>query len=134
LLRKVILDSNFLFLPLKDGIDIFSEVERVLSAKPQIILLTPVMEEVKRLAMYSRENKIRREANFALKLAERCQKVNFMEKSEEKVDDLLIRAAEEMGGIIATNDRGLRQRLRSHGFPVIYARSRSHLVLEGYSS
>jgi len=52
----------------------------------------------------------------------------------EKVDDLLIRAAGEMGGIVATNDRGLRHRLRASGLPVIYSRAKSHLVLEGYSS
>jgi len=128
------LDSNFLFLPLKGGVDIFSEIERVLSAKPDLILLTPVLKEIERLATRSGKPSVRRDAAFASKLAERCRKVDFEVRLGEKVDDLLIRAAGEMGGIVATNDRGLRHRLRASGLPVIYSRAKSHLVLEGYSS
>ena len=130
--RKVILDSNFLFIPAKGGIDIFSEMERVLPVKPELILLTPVMKEIERLATRSKEPSVRRKAVFASKLAERCRRVDFGESPSEKVDDLLIRAAVEMGGIVATDDSGLRRRLRAIGLPVIYSRAKSHLVLEGY--
>lgn len=126
------MDSNFLFIPSKGGIDIFSEVERVLSVKPELILLTPVMEEVERLAARSKESSVRRKAAFASKMAERCRRVDFEGRPGEKVDDLLIRAATEIGGIVATDDSGLRRRLRTIGLPVIYSRAKSHLVLEGY--
>ena len=71
---KVILDSNALFVPLEFKIDIFSEVERLLNRNVNFVLLSPVKRELELLTA-KESPKIRREAAYALKIAEKCQYV-----------------------------------------------------------
>ena len=71
---KIILDSNALFVPLEFKIDIFAEVERLLNRNVDFILLSPVKRELELLAAKD-SPKIRREAVYALKLAEKCKYV-----------------------------------------------------------
>ena len=71
---KIILDSNALFVPLEFKIDIFSEVERLINRNVDFVLLSPVKRELELLAA-KESPKIRREAAYALKLAEKCQYV-----------------------------------------------------------
>ncbi len=71
---KVILDSNALFVPLEFKIDIFEEVKRLLNRNVEFVLLSPVKRELEMLAAKD-SPKIRREAVFALRLAEKCKYV-----------------------------------------------------------
>ena len=71
---KVILDSNALFVPLEFKIDIFEELKRLLNRNVEFILLSPVKRELEMLAAKD-SPKIRRQALFALKLAEKCKYV-----------------------------------------------------------
>jgi len=130
--KKVLVDSNFLFLPVSRGINIFSEVERLLNSKAEFIVLTPVFDEIKRLTLKTKKLKLRKNAIFALNLAEKLTRMDF-ESYGRTVDDCLVEAALKYGFIVATGDMKLRKKLRSLGVPVIYPRkSGKYLVLEGY--
>ncbi|MGP3666813.1 MAG: type II toxin-antitoxin system VapC family toxin [Candidatus Bathyarchaeota archaeon] len=130
--RKVILDSNFLLLPLNLKIDIFTEVEKLLATKVEFILVPEVLSEVEKLA--GKKASISRKAKIALQLANtKCVKMDFKEKPlNVNVDDYIANLAEKYGYIVATADIRLKKKLRDKGIPVIYPRSRKHLVLEGY--
>ncbi|MGA2877153.1 MAG: hypothetical protein ABSE82_16680, partial [Nitrososphaerales archaeon] len=67
---KVILDSNALFVPLELKIDIFEETKRLLNRNLDFILLSPIKHELELLAAKN-SPKTRREASYALKLAEK---------------------------------------------------------------
>jgi len=129
---KVILDSNFLFVPSQFHVDIFEELTRLLNRRVDPILLSPTEQELLRLAEQG-SPKTRRQASLALELAERCRTVHVDRRSGETHDDVIVRVAKEWGCPVATNDRVLRKRLRRENVPVVFLRQRSHLQVEGFT-
>jgi len=127
---KVILDSNFLFIPSQFQIDIFEELMTLLNQKFEPILLSPTHKELHRIAKKSLP-KMWRHALLALKLAEKCRIIEVKQGLEETPDDVITRVATDWKCPVATNDRALRKRLRDKNVPVIYLRQRSHLEMEG---
>jgi hypothetical protein len=126
---KVILDSNALFVPLKFKLDIFVEVERLLNRNIDFVLLTPVKHELELLA--ARDSpKIRKEAAYALKLAEKCKFVAVDDQEKLSTDDVIVKVAKAWNAPVFTNDRQLRKRLRDISVPVIYVRQKSRLEID----
>jgi rRNA-processing protein FCF1 len=129
---KVILDSNAFFIPLEFKMDIFEELKRLLNRNIEFTLLSPVKHELETLANGD-EPKLRRQANFALRLAEKCKLVAVEPKNQE-TDDIILRVAKNWHAPVFTNDRLLRQRLRDISVPVIYLRQKSRLDIDGLIS
>ncbi len=127
---KVILDSNFLFIPLQFRIDIFEAMKTVLNRKHEVIVLSTTLNELQELAQRGTPN-LRKQIEMALKLAERCRVVAVGKNKDESNDDVILRVAQEWKCLVATNDRMLRRRLRDISIPVIYMRQKSQLALEG---
>jgi uncharacterized protein len=127
---KVIIDSNALFIPFQFKIDLISELDNLLERRYELILLSPVKQELEALA--SRGSlKMRKMASSALKLAEKCRKVELKVPEATLVDDAIIEAAKDFGAMVFTNDRQLRRRLRDISVPVIYLRQKSRLAIDG---
>jgi hypothetical protein len=127
---KIILDSNFLFIPSQFRIDIFEELLSLLNQKFEPILLSVTRQEL--LAMAKKSSpKIRKQASLALKLAQKCHVVQVTQGEEETHDDVVVRIAQEWKSPVATNDQMLRKRLRKKGIPVIFLREKARLALEG---
>ncbi len=127
---KIILDSSFLFIPSQFKIDIFEESAAVLNQRFEPLILSSTYEELQRIAQ-SGSPKLRRQAAFALKLAQKCRRIDIEKRQEESHDDVIVRVASEMACCVATNDRVLRKRLRRKSVPVIYLRQKSRLAVEG---
>ena len=127
---KVVLDSNFLFIPSQFQVDIFEELSKLLNQRfDPIILSSTRMELLKKMKKGSPT--MRKKASLALELAERCHLVDVKQDSEETSDDVIVRVAAEWKCPVATNDRMLRKRLRNINVPVIYLRQKSRLEMEG---
>ncbi len=129
---KVILDSNALFIPLEFKIDIFEEVRCLLNRNVEFVLLSPVKHELELLAAGD-EPKLRRQASFALKLAEKCKFVTVGDRGDT-ADDVIVRVAKNWCAPVFTNDRLLKGRLRDISVPVIYLRQKSRLDIDGLIS
>lgn len=127
---KVILDSNFLFLPLQFKIDIFEAIKNLLNRKHELTVLSTTVDELQELAQKG-SPKVRKQAKMGLKFIERCRIVAVRRSSGESNDDVILRVARKWKCPVATNDRMLRQRLRDISIPVIYLRQKSRLELEG---
>jgi rRNA-processing protein FCF1 len=127
---KVILDSNAWFVPLQFKIDVFGELARLLNRNFELILLSPVKRELEILAEKGAP-KMRKNACYALKFAERCRLVEVDASASALVDDVIVRVAGEWGSPVFTNDKQLRRRLRDISVPVIYVRQKSHLEIDG---
>lgn len=127
---RVVLDSNFLFVPSHFQVDIFEELANLLNQRFVPIILTSTMREVQGLAK-SDSSKEQKQALLALKLAERCCLVPVEKGLGESYDDVIVRVASEWKSPVATNDRELRRRLRSLRLPVIFLRQERRLMLEG---
>jgi len=130
---KVILDSNFLFIPLEFKVDIFEELMKLLNQNFDPILLSPTHRELLRIAEQG-SPKMRKLASLALKLAEKCRLVQVEPLSGETHDDVIVRVAKEWVCPVATNDRELRKRLRKEKVPTIFLRQRAYLEAEGLIS
>jgi len=129
-MQKIILDSNFLFVPFQFQIDILKELESIMGRFEPIVLSTTV-EELKKLAT-TKSEKTRRQTSSALRLTEKCTLVTAEKNPEDTSDDVILRKAKEWACPVATNDRNLRKRLRKEAIPTIYLRQRKRLELEGY--
>jgi rRNA-processing protein FCF1 len=126
---KVILDSNFLFVPFQFQVDIFEELGKVLG-KAEPVVLSTTLEELNSLRG-RRSEKMRRQASAAIKLAERCRIVEVERGSDESFDDVVLRMAKKWKCLVATNDADLRRRLRESDMPVVFLRQKSHLEVDG---
>ena len=127
---KVILDSNFLFVPSQFRLDIFEELATLLNQHFKPVLLSSTQKELQGLVK-SNSPKKRKQALLALKLAEKCRVVAVDKGSKETYDDVIVRVAAEWKSPVATNDRELRRRLRNIGAPVIFLRQKHRLEMEG---
>ena len=123
---RVLLDSNFLFLPVQFHIDIFEAIPDLLCRRVEFVLPSPVYEEVKRAA-----RRYKGPERLAAALADRCRVVEVERLPGESVDDLIVRLAREWRCVVATNAARLRRRLREVGVPVIYLRGLGKLEMEG---
>jgi uncharacterized protein len=130
---NIILDSNALFTPLELKIDIFEELKRLLNRNIEFVLISPVKTELELLA--NKESaKTRRQANFALRLAEKCKFVIVDVSDKYTTDDAIVKVAKDWNSPVFTNDSQLKKRLRDISVPVIYVRQKSRLEIDGLIS
>jgi len=127
---KIILDANFLFIPLQFKIDIFEELADLTNQRFEPILLSTALQELQTMATQGSLPK-RKQASFALNLAKKCHQIKVEKKVGETSDDVILRIAIEWNSPVATNDRELRRKLRAKNIPVIFLRGKSRLELEG---
>ena len=127
---KVVLDTNFFFVSSQFNVDFFQELAKLLNRRFEPILLSSTQKELERLAESSSPKK-RKQAQLALKLAEKCRLVPVEKGLNETYDDVIFRVSAEWKSIVATNDRKLRKRLRKIGIPVIFLRQKRRLEGEG---
>jgi len=126
---RVILDSNALFVPLQFKLDVFEELGTLLNANYEPILLSPIRREIERLTQKG-SPRARKNAAYALKLAEKCKPVK-PEAYSATPDDIVVEVAARWKCPVFTNDRLLRKRLRDINVPVIYVRQKSRLEIDG---
>jgi len=126
---RVLLDSNFLMIPLELHIDVFEEIQNLLGKRVEFILIKPVYDELRTLSTES--SKVGRQAAYALKLTKRCTIMNVKTKASESTDDAIARVAKDTGTMVATMDLELKTKLRNINVPVIYVRERSRLEVDG---
>lgn len=127
---KVLFDTNFLLVPIRFGVDIFTEAERALNQLVEPTVSTGVLRELESLKEESGP-RFQRELGFAMSLTSRCVVVEDEPHEGETVDDHLVRLASEGGYVAATNDSELRKRLRRSGVKVLYMRQMRYLELDG---
>jgi rRNA-processing protein FCF1 len=127
---KVILDANFLFIPLQFNVDVFDELSKLLNRKYEPVILSSTKKELEGLAESSSQ-KIQKQALLALRLAKKCNFINIEKAQNESYDDVIVRIASEWKVPVGTNDKDLRKRLRKIGTPVIFLRQKKHFEMSG---
>lgn len=130
LLPRILFDTNFLMIPLRFGVDIFEEAERVLNQPPEYYVTRSVLKEIAQLKKGASPSFVK-ELSFAEKIAERCSVLEVEVEDGETVDDSILRTAEKKRFIVGTTDVGLRKKLRAVGVKVLVLRQRRYLELLG---
>jgi hypothetical protein len=124
-MKRIILDTNFLTIPYQFNIDVFEEIERIIEEDYELVTLDCVVEELKR--MMESKGKDAVAARVALELIKK-KNVKVIKTKEKKVDNTIIKLADK-NTIVATNDKGLRKKLKNKNVKVLYLRSKKRLAI-----
>lgn len=127
---KIILDSNAFFVPIYFKIDIFREIKRLLNRNIELILISPIKQELE-LLVTKDSKKNNRNAALALSLALKCKYIKLDVPKDVLVDDIIVEKASNWKAVVFTNDRMLKKRLRNISVPVVYVRQKSFLEIDG---
>ena len=122
--KIVILDSNAIMMLFEFSINLEDELTRLLG-KYHILVPKPVFKELKVLSEKGKGTK-KINAKSSLKLIERYE---IAEIDERIVDDSVLSLAEKTNGIVLTNDKELKKRLKEKSHKVIFLRSKKKLAI-----
>ena len=122
--KAVILDSSAVMMLFEFSIDLEDELTRLLG-KFHIVVPRPIFEELKLLSEKGKGKK-KLIAKPSLELIKKYEIVN----AEGNGDDAVLNLAKKLSGIVITNDRELRKRVKESSLQTIYLRGKSRLVLE----
>jgi len=125
---KILCDTNFLLVPLRFGVDVFTDADEALNDLTNFYVSSRVLDEINLLKEDAKPG-LEKELLFALKMAEQC--VLIEDDSDIAVDDSMIQLAKKNGMVLGTTDSELRKRAREECVKVIYLRQRRYLVLDG---
>ena len=123
---KLIIDTNFLLIPFKFKIDIFSEFTRICNFNYKLFIFEQSINELKNI-IEKQSGKDKKAAQFALKLIE-LKHINII-KSEQKDVDWLILSKSDKDTVVATLDSNLKRELLKKGISVIILRQKKYLQL-----
>lgn len=124
---KILLDTNFLLIPVEFRVDIFSELERLMDGKYKIYVLKQTIEELKNI-QEQQKGKNRQAAKIALQLIEN-KKINILYiGSKKSVDEIIIELADK-NYIIGTQDKLLRKKLKQKNAKLLTLRQKNHLII-----
>ena len=127
---RILFDTNFLMIPLRFGVDVFEEAERVLNQPPEFYVTRSVLKEIEHLKQDAGPSFVK-ELSFAEKIAERCIVLEVEVEDGETVDDSILRTAKNKRFIVGTTDAELRKKLRDAGVKVLVLRQRRYLEIMG---
>lgn len=122
--KTVILDSSALMMCFEFSIDLEKELTRLLG-RYCIVVPSSIVRELEFLAKTT--GKKRGKAKASLKLVENYDTIDT---DERYGDDSIVELAKKMNGVVVTNDKELRRRLKKLSLSVIFLRAKKMLVLE----
>lgn len=125
---KLLVDTNFLLIPVRFKVDIFTESQNAVNDIVEFFVSSRVLDEIQILKDRSKGTFVR-ELKLAEKLSENCTVIH--DNSSTRVDQSLINLAVSEDMMIGTADSELRQNARKAGVKVVYLRQKRYLVLDG---
>ncbi len=125
---KILLDTNFLLIPGQFGVDIFSEIRRICDFSYVLVVVPETIAELEGIISSMRSNgKDKRAARLALQFLKRFRvKVLKNRKLYKRADEAILAIADK-NSCVATQDRGLKRRLREKAVRLIILRQRQYL-------
>ena len=127
----VLLDTNFLLLPFQiPRVRLFQELDRLIPGRYKLVVLDVCLEELENLSKLhkGKRNMFLKAKEFAEK---NCEVIRVDRDKFKAVDEAIVEYAKRLKAVVATNDRGLRAKLRKEGIPQVYLRGYDHLELYG---
>jgi rRNA-processing protein FCF1 len=107
-MKKILLDTNFFLAPFQLGINIFTEFDRIMEEPYVMMTIGPVKKELEKIAK-SGKGDDKAAARLGVHLARNIE----VAEAEGKADDAIVDYMEKDEDLmVATNDSGLRKRLK----------------------
>ena len=123
-MKKIILDTNFLLIPLQFRVDIFTEFERICDFTYGLYAYDKTIDELKNI-MQTASGKDRKAAEFGLKLI-KLKNISIIKSGQKDVDSLILEGLDK-DTIVATQDIKLKKELLEKGVSVIILRQKKYL-------
>lgn len=124
-MKKIILDTNFLLIPAKFKVDIFSELERICAFGCRLFIIDKTLDELDRIVK-EQKGKDKAAAKLALLLL-KDKKVNVIAtKGEGTVDEHILKLE---GYAVATQDVILKRKLKKKHIQIITLRQKRYLIM-----
>ncbi len=141
----VLLDSNFLYVPVQFKVDIYDEIPRFVEEKTELIVLTGVRDELASKVKRESTRQSARDGMLALQILakkvdeQKARLVKIDPHAGEAIDDYVVRAAIKARNdaivllgtniyatriYVATNDKQLKRKLDAEGIGVLHLRQR----------
>lgn len=124
-MKKIILDTNFLTIPVQFNLDIFEEIDRIIEEEYELATTDGVIEELEKLAKSKGKDAIA--ARVGLELVKK-KNIRIIKTSEKNTDEYILKISDK-NTIVATNDQVLKQRLKHKNVKTIYLRSKKYLEI-----
>ena len=128
----VLLDTNFLMIPYQFKIDIFSELDRLIPEGYKIVILSTVVDELKKIQEIAR-GKDKISARIGLQLIEK-KNLEIIEglkitKGLGRADKAILDFAcqNKENTIVCTNDKGIKRILKENDIRIICMRGKRKL-------
>ena len=123
--RPVVLDTNFLLIPFRFKINIFSELDYLIEVSHRYVISSKTLEELRRLSRSVGKHGMA--ARLALKMIKAGKPKIEIIKNEMDVDEWIVGYAPKSDAIVCTNDSELRRRLKQFHIKVVAMKSKSKL-------
>lgn len=121
---KILLDTNFLLIPGKFKVDVFSELEKF--GRPELYTLDIVVKELEKIS--NGKGKDAGNARVALSLLKK-NKVKVLKTKNKNTDSEIERIASEDDYIVCTQDKKLIKKLKAEGVKIIFLRQKKKLEM-----
>ena len=121
-MKKVLPDTSFLISCVEFKIDWEKELNRILDETFQIIILDKVLKEID--DVIEKRGKQGRHAKLAKEIIKK-RKYKIKENGKGHTDDILLDLSDKL--LIATQDTGLKKRIKAKRNPLITIRQRKYL-------
>ncbi len=126
-MKKILVDTNFLLSQFEFGVDVPTELQRVVAEPLTLLLPSVVLSELRMFA--GKTGRRASAARFVLQNMEKMKRRFAIElvESAGAADAWIIKFARKNSVTVATNDISLRKRLLALGVPVIAVKGKSKL-------
>ena len=127
---RIVLDTNFLMIPIQFKVDVFAEIKRLLNEPYELCIYQGTIDELTDLAKGN--SKIAATAKLALTLIKQKNLKSLPNSINEKYADNLILEGVTNKDIVCTQDQALKRLLRAKhkGIRLIALKSKKYLGFE----
>ena len=125
-MKNIILDTNFLMIPLQFKVDIFSEFDRICNFNYRLCVYEQSFNELKNI-IHNQTGKDKKAAQFALQLII-IKNIKILKSGKKDVDSLILENLDE-NTIVATQDMILKRKLFEKNVSLAILRQKKYLKL-----
>lgn len=127
-MKHIILDTNFLLIPAQFGVDIFTEIDRMMEEPYTLCIVDSTLDELEKLQK-TQSGRDKAAANLAVQLLEAKKVKTLKTEKNLNTDNQIVNLAKSPDFVVATQDQGLKRLLKQNNVKLIVLRGKSHLEL-----
>ncbi len=127
-MRTIILDTNFLLIPGQFGVDIFSEIDRIMNEAYELCIVDSTIDELNKLRELE-TGKNKAASALALQLLKKKEVRTLKTEKHLNTDKLIEKLAKSPECIVATQDKALKAILKQNNNQLIVLRQKKFLKL-----